>query len=105
MRRRVLWRFQRKLMSRYPYEGIFVTVVSTVAVTLLVLGLKALAKVSGLGWFLLICLIIFAVLLIIGRWLDIRDAARLKSAQRSLPPVLDLPRSDYRSLSLPEKQE
>lgn len=97
--------FQRKTMNRYPYEGLFVTVVVVAVMIPLGVGLKALAASWPLAWFVGFAVVVIAALLLFGRWLDIRDAARMKSAQQSALRVLDLPRSDYRSSSLPEKQE
>lgn len=92
-------------MSRYPYEGLVVTVGTLAVLIPAAIGLKALAASWSLGWFLGFSAVAMAGLLLLGRWLDIRDNARKKSDQRSLPPVLDLPRSDYRSQSSPGKTE
>lgn len=93
-------------MKKYPYEGLVVTVGTLAVIVPLALWLVHGSKTWSFPTFAVVCISIMAACLLIARIVDKRDADRLKRETEQSPwPVLDLPKSDYRSQSSPEKPE
>ncbi len=92
-------------MKQYPYEGLVVTVGTAAIIIPLGMWLKAKSNEWPLPVFALFGIAAISGLLLIARIVDKRDADRRKRENPQSPwPVLDLPPSEFRNSSSPEKR-
>lgn len=89
-----------------PVAGIVGGICAAAVVIPLGMWLKAKQADWSTGVYVTFCVGLFGLIYLAARWLDKREADQsLKEAHRSKLLGLDLPRSEYRNLSSPEKQE
>lgn len=92
-------------LSRYPYEGLVVTVGTLAVIVPMAWWLKTKSQEWEMAPFLLLCGAIVGCCLLIARWWDKRDAARKREDEQSHWREVDLPSSEHCNPSSHGKQE
>lgn len=89
-----------------PVAEIVGAISALIIVTLLGMWLKTKQAEWHWAFFVFFCACLFGLIYLAARWLDKREADQSrKSAHQSKLLGIDLPPSEYRNLSSPEKQE
>ena len=98
------WLEMRK--NHEPVASIVGGICAAAVVIPLGMWLKAKQADWSTGFYVTFCVGLFGLIYLAARWLDKREADQsLKEAHRLKLLGLDLPPSEYRNLSSPEKQE